>query len=153
MGAEPEFELTEEAMAGFEDIMVCVPSAPTAAQLRPRPPVLSAGRSKRQGDGSVLKKVITVGGAGEKPATGANVKCHYVGRLLDGNKFDSRSGARASCSAGLQRYAPSRPAASHIGAALQLTLCGHPVATATHRSASSSAAALSRAGPMVWPRW
>eukprot|EP01051_Picozoa_sp_SAG22_P002307 SAG22_NODE_101_length_20519_cov_15.588002_23_plen_115_part_00 len=37
----------------------------------------------------MLKKVIKAGDGTAKPAEGMNVKCHYVGRLLDGNKFDS----------------------------------------------------------------
>jgi FKBP-type peptidyl-prolyl cis-trans isomerase len=38
--------------------------------------------------GSVLKK-ITVEGEGATPETGDKVKCHYIGTLLDGTKFDS----------------------------------------------------------------
>ena len=42
------------------------------------------------GDGSIFKKVTKPGdAASSKPVSGAGVKCHYVGRLLDGTKFDS----------------------------------------------------------------
>ena len=60
---EPEHALTEDDKAEMEDI---------------------------SGDGSLLKKIIKAGdGSGNKPKTGNSVKCHYTGRLLDGEKFDS----------------------------------------------------------------
>lgn len=40
------------------------------------------------GDGSILKTVLKAG-TGETPTTGAKVKCHYTGTLLDGTQFDS----------------------------------------------------------------
>ena len=42
------------------------------------------------GDGSLWKTILTPGDAdADKPTTGSSVRCHYVGRLLDGSKFDS----------------------------------------------------------------
>eukprot|EP00035_Acanthoeca_spectabilis_P020775 m.434561 g.434561 ORF g.434561 m.434561 type:complete len:453 (-) comp17732_c0_seq1:103-1461(-) len=40
-------------------------------------------------DGSILKEITKSGEAGPMPKTGSKVKCHYVGTLLDGTKFDS----------------------------------------------------------------
>jgi FK506-binding protein 4/5 len=58
---EPQFALSEEDKAAMDDIC---------------------------GDGSLLKSVVKAG-IGDKPEAGNNVKCHYTGRLLDGDKFDS----------------------------------------------------------------
>ena len=41
------------------------------------------------GDGSLLKKIMQEGEGEETPAEGQGVKCHYIGTLLDGTKFDS----------------------------------------------------------------
>jgi FKBP-type peptidyl-prolyl cis-trans isomerase len=38
---------------------------------------------------SLRKEVIVAGSGTEKPTPGANVKAHYVGKLLDGTDFDS----------------------------------------------------------------
>jgi FKBP-type peptidyl-prolyl cis-trans isomerase len=38
---------------------------------------------------SGLKYIITRPGAGPKPASGASVKVHYAGRLMDGKEFDN----------------------------------------------------------------
>ena len=60
---DPQHQLTDENKATMEDI---------------------------GGDGSVLKKILTPGdGSGSKPTTGISVRCHYLGRWLDGEKFDS----------------------------------------------------------------
>lgn len=40
-------------------------------------------------DGGVIKKVIKEGEGWKTPSKGAEVKCHYVGTLLDGTQFDS----------------------------------------------------------------
>ena len=65
-GPEPEFALTETEFQGGGDWKdIC-------------------------GDGSIFKKIVKPGDAtSDKPILGAGVKCHYVGRLLDGTKFDS----------------------------------------------------------------
>lgn len=41
------------------------------------------------GDGSLLKKIIEEGEGEATPSEGQGVKCHYIGTLLDGTKFDS----------------------------------------------------------------
>lgn len=66
VGPEPEFALTETEFQGGGDWKnIC-------------------------GDGSIFKKIVKPGdAASDKPILGAGVKCHYVGRLLDGTKFDS----------------------------------------------------------------
>jgi FKBP-type peptidyl-prolyl cis-trans isomerase len=66
VGPEPEFELTKAEFEGGGDWKdIC-------------------------GDCSLFKKVVTPGDpTSDKPVLGAGVKCHYVGRLLDGTKFDS----------------------------------------------------------------
>ena len=67
---EPEHALSDEDRAAMQDI--------------------TQWRRFDSGDGSLLKTIIVPGdGSGDKPVTGANIKCHYTGRLLDGQKFDS----------------------------------------------------------------
>ena len=42
-----------------------------------------------QGDGGVLKKILTAGSGSATPDTGDEVSVHYTGTLEDGSKFDS----------------------------------------------------------------
>lgn len=38
---------------------------------------------------SLTKEIVTLGSGSERPPRGANVKAHYVGKLLTGEDFDS----------------------------------------------------------------
>jgi FKBP-type peptidyl-prolyl cis-trans isomerase len=38
---------------------------------------------------SLTKEIVTLGTGSERPSSGANVKAHYVGKLLSGADFDS----------------------------------------------------------------
>jgi len=59
--------------------LVLAPAGAAAATKAPRTIVLSDG----------LKYVDLKIGSGPEPVTGQTVRVHYVGRLLDGTKFDS----------------------------------------------------------------
>jgi len=63
----------------FLTAFVLAPAAAAAATKPPRTVVLSDG----------LKYVDLKIGAGPEPVAGQTVRVHYVGRLLDGTKFDS----------------------------------------------------------------
>jgi peptidylprolyl isomerase len=63
----------------FLTALVLAPAGAAAATKPPRTVVLPDG----------LKYVDLKIGAGPQPATGQTVRVHYVGRLLDGTKFDS----------------------------------------------------------------
>merc|ERR1719397_1273105 len=41
------------------------------------------------GDGGIIKQILSEGDGVASPTTGANVKAHYTGKLLDGTTFDS----------------------------------------------------------------
>jgi len=41
------------------------------------------------GDGGIIKTIVKEGEGWEKPEKGADVKVHYVGKLVDGTEFDS----------------------------------------------------------------
>jgi peptidylprolyl isomerase len=63
----------------FLSALVLAPAAAHAATKRPHTVVLPDG----------LKYVDLKIGSGPQPSAGQTVRVHYVGRLLDGTKFDS----------------------------------------------------------------